>query len=45
MFGMGRPLREKTELQVIDGEASIVLAKVSVGLKPRRIARAQKIGY
>jgi len=41
MFGMGRPLREKTGLPVIDGgEASISLAEISVdlGLKPSRIA-------
>lgn len=41
MFGMGRPLREKTGFPVIDGgEASLSLAEVSVnlGLKPSRIA-------
>ena len=41
MFGMGRPLREKTRLPVIDGgEASVSLAEVSasLGLKPSRIA-------
>ena len=41
MFGMGRPLREKTGLPVIDGgEASVALAEISVslGLKPSRIA-------
>ena len=41
MFGMGRPLREKTGLPVIDGgEASVKLAEVAVGLglRPSRIA-------
>ena len=41
MFGMGRPLREKTGLPVIDGgEASMALAEISVdlGLTPSRIA-------
>jgi allantoin racemase len=41
MFGMGRPLREKTGLPVIDGgEASISIAEmlVSLGLKYSRIA-------
>ena len=40
MFGMGKPLREKTGLPVIDGgEASVTLAEVAVtiGLKPSRI--------
>ena len=41
MFGMGKPLRDKTGLPVIDGgEASVTLAEVAVslGLKPSRIA-------
>jgi allantoin racemase len=41
MFGMGKPLREKTGLPVIDGgEASLKLAEVAVelGLRPSRIA-------
>ncbi len=41
MFGMGKPLREKTGLPVIDGgEASVTLAEVAVTLclKPSRIA-------
>jgi allantoin racemase len=41
MFGMGKPLREKTGLPVIDGgEASVTLAEVAVilGLKSSRIA-------
>jgi len=41
MFGMGKPLREKTGLPVIDGgEASVKLAEVAVelGLRPSRIA-------
>jgi Asp/Glu/hydantoin racemase len=40
MFGMGKPLREKTGLAVIDGgEASIKLAEIAVelGLKPNRL--------
>lgn len=41
MFGMGKHLREKTGLPVIDGgEASVSLAEVAVslGLRPSRIA-------
>ena len=38
MFGMGKSLREKTGLPVIDGgEASVTLA-ITLGLKPSRIA-------
>ncbi len=40
MFGMGKPLREKTGLPVIDGgEASVSLAEIYIqlGLKPNRV--------